>query len=140
MMSNNSPLMSMLSTNMRYMSQRQGVLAHNIANADTPAYRSQDLESPDFDSMVSGNTKGPQFRAAGQMRLTNSKHMMGTVAGASGFRAQEIRDAQEITPVGNNVVLEEEMAKVSQTGSQYQISNSLVKKFTGMYRSALGQR
>lgn len=140
MMNNNTPLMQMLSTNMRYTTQRQGVLAHNIANADTPQYRTQDLKSPDFDSMVSGSSKGPEFRAAGQMRLTNNKHMMGTVAGASGFRAQEIRDAQEITPVKNNVVLEEEMAKISDTGAQFQISNSLMKKFTTMYRSALGQR
>lgn len=140
MMNNNSPLMNMLGTSMRYTAQRQGVLAHNIANADTPNYRTQDLSTPDFDSMVKGGNNEPQFRAAGQMRLTNSKHMMGTVGGASGFRAQEIRDAQEITPVGNNVVLEEEMAKVSQTGSQNAISNSLMKKFTSMYRNALGQR
>lgn len=140
MMNNNSPLMQMLGTNMRYNTQRQTVLANNIANADTPAYRTQDLKSPDFDSMVSGSTRGPEFRAAGQMRLTNPKHMLGTVGSASGFRAQEIRDAQEITPVKNNVVLEEEMAKVSDTGAQYQISNSLMKKFTTMYRSALGQR
>ena len=140
MMSNDSPLMSMLSTNMRYMTQRQTVLAHNISNADTPNYRTQDLKAPDFGAMVKGAGKEPEFRAAGQMRLTNPKHMMGTVAGASGFRAQEIRDAQEVTPVGNNVVLEEEMAKISDTGAQYQISNSLVKKFTAMYRGALGQR
>ncbi len=140
MMNNNSPLMQMLGTNMRYMTQRQGILAHNIANADTPNYRTQDLKSPDFNTMVSGNSSEPQFRAAGQMRLTNNKHMMGTASGASAFRAQEIRDAQEITPVGNNVVMEEEMAKVSDTGAQYQISNSLMKKFTSMYRNALGNR
>lgn len=140
MLDNNSPLMKMLGTNMRYMTQRQSVLAHNIANADTPQYRTQDLKSPDFDAMVKGGGSEPQFRAAGQMRLTNPKHMLGTIGGNSAFRTQAIRDAQEVTPVGNNVVLEEEMAKVSQTGAQYQISSSLMKKFTSMYRSALGER
>lgn len=141
MISNDSPLMNMLSQQMRFMSQRQGVLAHNIANADTPAYRAQDLKGLDFESMAKGAATGDvQFRAAGQLRQTSTKHMGGTLAGASGFRAQEIRDAMEITPVGNNVVLEEEMAKVSDTGAKFQISNSLMKKFTTMYRSALGNR
>lgn len=141
MISNDSPLMNMLTQQMRYMSQRQGVLAHNIANADTPAYRAQDLKGPDFESMAKGSASGDvQFRAASQLRQTSPKHMGGTLAGASGFRAQEIRDAMEITPVGNNVVLEEEMAKISDTGAQFQISNSLMKKFTTMYRSALGNR
>lgn len=140
MMTNDSPLMQMLGTNMRYTAQRQAVLAHNISNADTPSYRSQDLKAPDFNAMVSGSDRSPQFRNAGQLTMTNPKHMNGSIGGASSFRAQEIRDAQELTPVKNNVVLEEEMAKVSDNGAQNAISNSLMKKFTAMYRGALGQR
>lgn len=142
MMNNDSPLMNMLTQNMRYNAQRQGVLAHNIANADTPDYRAVDLKKPDFEAMASGAASGKkaEFRAAGELRMTNPKHLGGTLAGASGFKAQEIRDAQEITPVGNNVVLEEEMAKISDTGAQYSISSSLTKKFTTMYRAALGNR
>lgn len=142
MMNNDSPLMNMLTQDMRYNSQRQGVLAHNIANADTPSYRAMDLKKPDFEAMAHGAASGKsaEFRAAGEMRMTNPKHMGGTLAGASGFKAQEIRDALEVTPVGNNVVLEQEMAKISDTGAQFQISNSLMKKFTTMYRSAIGQR
>jgi len=142
MMNNDSPLMNMLTQSMRYNAQRQSVLAHNIANADTPSYRAMDLNKPDFETMAMGAASGKsgEFRAAGELRMTNNKHMGGTLAGASGFRAQEIRDAQEITPVGNNVVLEQEMAKVSDTGAQYSISSSLMKKFTTMYRGAIGQR
>lgn len=142
MMNNDSPLMNMLTQSMRYNAQRQGVLAHNIANADTPAYRAMDLNKPDFENMAMGAASGKsaEFRAAGELRMTNSKHLGGTLAGASGFRAQEIRDAHEITPVGNNVVLEQEMAKVSDTGAQYSISSSLMKKFTTLYRGAIGQR
>ena len=139
MLDNNSPLMKMLGTHMRYMTQRQSVIAHNIANADTPNYRTQDMIAPDFDAMVRGGGRASQLRGAGQMRQTSTKHLPGTI-GSSGFRTQAIRDAQEITPVGNNVVLEQEMAKVSETGAQFQISSSLMRKFTGMYRSALGQR
>jgi flagellar basal-body rod protein FlgB len=38
---------------MSYLSQRQGVIASNIANADTPGYQTRDVEMPvDFSSAI----------------------------------------------------------------------------------------
>ena len=40
---------------MGWLSERQGVLAQNIANADTPDYRAKDLKSPSFSKLMSNN-------------------------------------------------------------------------------------
>ncbi len=38
---------------MSYLSQRQGVIASNIANADTPGYQTRDVHMPaDFSSAM----------------------------------------------------------------------------------------
>ena len=37
------PILSMLRTRLQWSQQRQAVLAENVANADTPSYRSRDL-------------------------------------------------------------------------------------------------
>lgn len=130
-----SPLMQMLETSMRYNAQRQATLAQNIANVDTPNYKAQDLKKPDFNAMVSGHMGGGM-----SMTQTSSKHISGTLGGASAFAAMADDNTSEISPTGNNVGLEDQMAKVSDTGAQFSIASSLLKKFESMYRIALGNR
>ena len=40
------------SQKMGWLSERQTVLAQNIANSDTPGYKAKDLRLPDFSSML----------------------------------------------------------------------------------------
>lgn len=134
MNSTDSTLMQMLTGQMRYMSSRQSVLAQNIANVDTPQYQAQDLKKLDFANLAAAESHRLDLRA------TSAKHMHGTIDPGTAFAAQKDRDTFEITPVGNNVVLEEQMANISDTGAQFQIANSLFKKFHTMYRAALGNR
>lgn len=126
--------MQMLGTQMRYLTQRQGVLSQNVANIDTPGYTARDLKPLDFKSMAA---------AAGQqlpMRATSGKHFtQGVGSNNGGYRAQEMRGF-DVSPTDNNVSLDQEMAKISETGAQYQVSSNLYRKFTQLYRSALGQR
>lgn len=133
MSSTESPLMQMLSTQMRYLTQRQTVLSQNIANIDTPGYKSRDMKKLDFSEMAS------QEQGRLGMRATSPKHLSG-MGGGGAFATQQTAETFETTPVKNNVGLEEEMAKISQTGADYQVASSMYKKFTQLYRSALGNR
>lgn len=135
-MAGTSPiLMQMMHTQMRYMAQRQTVLSQNIANLDTPGYRAQDLKKLDFKRMADIEAHRLQLRA------TTPKHLEAIGAYATGpYRQDKIRDPFEITPVGNNVTLEEEMAKVSTTSEKFQTSSSLMKKYTGMLQTATTTR
>lgn len=121
----------MLAAHMKYMSQRQGVLAHNIANIDTPTYKANDLKKVDFSKMVA-----QQGRL--EMRATAPQHLNGTLARAAAYSTVKDRDTFETTPTDNNVVLEDQMGKISDTNAQFQLSSSMLRKFTGLYRKAAG--
>jgi flagellar basal-body rod protein FlgB len=121
-----------LAAHMKYMSQRQGVLAQNIANIDTPSYKANDLKKVDFSKMVAQQ---------GRLELvaTSPQHLNGTLAtGTSVYSTVKDRDTFETTPTKNNVVLEDQMGKISDTNAQFQLSSTMLKKFTGLYRKAAG--
>lgn len=123
----------MLGTQMRYLTQRQGVLARNVANIDTPGYRSQDLKPLDFSNLAAAESQRLNMRA------TSGKHLTGRGDGGA-FASQRNRDTFETTPVNNNVGVDEEMAKISRTGADYQMASSMYRKFTQLYRSAVGKQ
>ena len=49
---NNLSIFSMAKTEMAYLTERQKVLATNIANANTPHYLPQDVEEPSFANVL----------------------------------------------------------------------------------------
>ena len=126
-------LMQALQNSMRYGTERQKVLARNIANIDTPGYRAKDLEKVNFATMAEGEAQRLSL-------MTTSPQHIQTKSGTGVFRTSEVRKPFEIAPNGNDVVLEDQMAKVSDNAANYEISSALYKKFTMMYRQALGQR
>ena len=125
------PLFSMLRTRMQWHQERQKVLAENVANADTPNFRTRDLKPLDF---------GSQVRAAGQVRVasTNPAHITGS-AGASTF-ATAGNGRYDVKPAGNAVNLEDEMMKVAANQMDYQAAISLYSRSMGLFRTALGKR
>ncbi len=134
MMGTDSKMMQMLQTQMRYMTQRQTVLSENIANLDTPGYTVKELKKLDFEKMAGAESQRLAMRPA-----SAGATMQGSIP-TGAYRADEQRKTYETTPMKNNVSLDEEMAKISETGGHYQISSSLFKKYTGMYRAALGNK
>lgn len=130
----NIALFQAMGAKMNYLSTRQGVLAQNIANADTPEYRARDLTEVDFGAIlqdVSGSKK---------MRLdrTAPGHM---VPGGSLDSAQnrKSRVTYEVAPADNSVIIEEQMVKASQTTMDYNLMTNLMRKNVGMIQTALGQ-
>jgi flagellar basal-body rod protein FlgB len=125
------PLIAMLKTRLHWHQTRQKLLAENVANADTPAFKPRDLRAPSF-------TPGGAIAAAGvAVERTNIGHM--TLATArSGEEAVRAR-AFETTPSGNAVNLEDEMMKVAQNQSDYQLAASLYQKNLQLLRTAVGR-
>jgi flagellar basal-body rod protein FlgB len=48
------------------------------------------------------------------------------------------KNSFEITPTGGTVVVEEQMMKVAQNATDYQMTTSLYNKIGNMYKVALG--
>jgi flagellar basal-body rod protein FlgB len=125
------PFFDLINKRLSWLSQRQDVLAQNVANADTPGYKARDLKDPSFAELVRGS--------AGTIRpvATQAAHF-GAPAGAGRWAAI---DDTSSTPTmnGNTVDMENELIKVSKTGIDYQFAINLYRKQIGMIKTALGR-
>jgi flagellar basal-body rod protein FlgB len=115
------PVFSALTDKMRWHQTRQGLLAENVANAETPGYRGRDLEQYDF-----ADRQGTQ-----PMHFSAS-------SGEGAFAAQRMANF-EITPEGNGITLEDEMMKVTTNMMDYQAATTLYQKSIRILRVALGK-
>jgi flagellar basal-body rod protein FlgB len=127
------PLVGMLKQRMSWHEQRQGVLAQNVANADTPGYKTRDLKELSFPELMGKGATGGVSMVA-----TDSRHM--GPGGGTDDAKSERRKPFEITPQGNAVVLEEEVMRVAQNVSDYQMVADLYGRGLGMLKMAVGRR
>ena len=130
---NKIPLFAMLNERMSWLNQRQQVLANNIANADTPGYKPNDLAPVNFEKLARNASRGITLAGTDAAHLTSSARASGP------FRITEQEGVYEMTPSGNAVVLEEQLMKVSQTVMDHRIMAGLYSKHLGMLKMALGR-
>jgi len=131
---NDITIMKMATGHMRYQTQRQKVLAENIANIDTPRYLASDLKPLDFGAMAERETRRLELRA------TAPSHMEGVSGFKGPYKEEKVRQTFETNPTKNNVVLDEQMAHVNNSQAQFQLSSTLYRKMNTMFRAALGNR
>ncbi len=127
------PVLAALKQKMLWHQARQTLLAENIANAETAGYRGRDLEPFDFASQL----RDVEFTG---MRTAATDPMHISVAGEAGadFKSGRVA-AFEVTPDGNSVVLEDEMAKVTANQLDYQAATTLYGRSIRLIRTALGR-
>jgi flagellar basal-body rod protein FlgB len=129
------PLFSVLKSRMRWLEERQKVIAENVANADTPHYRARDLKQLDFNAELNATV---QAQAQVQLAATSPGHITAP-AGDATTHAQGPRGGFETKPSGNAVVLEEEMMKVAQIQMDHQTAISLYTRGLAMLKTAIGK-
>ena len=128
-------LFNIMKTKLEYLSQRQTVIAQNIANADTPGYKAKDVAAPDFKKMVKENgAPVSKLRLAG----TNSNHMLHSNSGSGAFKVFKRDKTDEVNPNGNNVAIEEEISKAAFNQEEYQKALNLYSKSISMFKTAIG--
>jgi len=120
------------SARLGWLSQRQGVLAQNIANADTPNYVPMDLKPLDFRARL--RMAEQKLRVA----RTDDQHF-GSSRTVRRHRESESREPYEMAPAGNSVVMEEQLMRMNQTAMDHQLATHIYRKYVGMIRTALGQ-
>ncbi|MBC8337902.1 MAG: flagellar basal body rod protein FlgB [Rhodospirillales bacterium] len=128
------PFFSIVKKRMAWLGHRQEVLSQNIANADTPGYKARDIKAFQFKEMVRKES------ASLTMAATSGSHLRGQPKRTTEFGSQEIRNPYETATNGNSVVLEEQMAKMSESSVNYRLATQLYKKHLGMIKTALGRR
>ncbi|WP_149141782.1 FlgB family protein [Gemmobacter caeruleus] len=106
---------------------RQAQIARNIANADTPGFKAQDL-APFAESYGA---------APSAMRATRPGHF---AADGSTPLAEERLLATASSPDGNSVSLEQEMVRAVEVRQQHEMALAIYRNSSSILRSSLGRR
>jgi flagellar basal-body rod protein FlgB len=127
-MFNKIEVMQMAQAMASHAGLRQTAVSQNIANADTPGYKTRDVA--DFSATYEGGD-------ATALRATRSGHMFG----GETFSASIEKTASNGTESANrnNVSLEEEMVRGVDTKRQHDLALAIYKSSLDVLRTSLGR-
>jgi flagellar basal-body rod protein FlgB len=137
---NGIPLFSLLQNKLGYLSERQKVIAQNVANASTPGFTPTDLKP--FAQQPGLDPHAPKAVLAAGPARTDQGISLGASASSSkagqgrGYVAENTPDS-ETTLNGNQVVLEEQMLKMSESRSDYDAAIGFYQKSLGLLHLAI---
>lgn len=112
----------------RHAAARQSVIATNIANADTPGYRAEDVAP--FDDV---------YAASSDMRATRPGHLTDGAA-RQGVTTVLRGDAANMSPNGNDVSLESEMVNAAAAREQHATALAVYRSAMDVLRTSLGRK
>lgn len=104
---------------------RMGTVAANVANADTPGYRAQDL--PDFAAV---------WRQGEPLRATRPGHL---TDGPGPGQAATVDDLRFAAPNGNTVSVEAEMVKSAEARQEHEMALAIYRSTSDILRISLGR-
>ena len=113
--------------------ERARVLAHNLANADTPGFKAQDIQfGKALQNAMSDQNSG--LLTTHNKHFTGDNSMLGS--GALLYRTPEQSDTGD----GNSVDSQKEQARFAENALQYQASLTfLSSKFKGLTKAIKGE-
>ena len=121
------PLLSGLAGRLDFLSARTNVLAKNIANADTPNFVAKDINPSTFKDRLASTTP---------MRVSDTRHISAPSAGSTTNYASVDAPDGEASLTGNQVSLETQAMKLSQTRQDYALVTTVYRKSLEMLRLA----
>jgi len=122
-------IMNMAARLSSHASERLGLVARNIANADTPGYHAQDL-APFADSYQPNDEFVLRSVRADQNKSIFSENKETMVP----------LQAATMSPNGNDVSLEDEMMRASVIRQDHELALSIYKSSLDILRASLGRR
>lgn len=132
----NIALFQGIGAKMDFLNQRQRVISQNIANTDTPSYKPHDVVKPDFSKVLKG--VADKSRPHVGLETTNEGHL--PPPGIGEPRNDEQDKTYEVAPVGNAVIMEEQLLNSNQTVADYNLMTNLMRKNVGLIQTALGRQ
>lgn len=111
----------------RHAAARQGVIAGNIAQSDTPGFRARDL--PGF---------GQTYAQTSSLRATRPGHI-GATRAETVPEPQVDAGAPAVSPNGNTVSLEREMMRSAQTRQAHDMALAVYGTARAILRTSLGK-
>jgi flagellar basal-body rod protein FlgB len=120
-----------LSKGLDFQASRQLLVSSNISNMDTPGYKAADIDfSKQLREAMGEDNSAP-------MRTTNAKHIGPSDRTIAQMTPDVIEEPDAARSNGNNVVVDKEMAKLSETQIMYNTIAQMMSKKISMMRSAI---
>lgn len=110
----------------KWLAARQALVAENIANANTPGYRTKEVRA--FASVLEQTSLG--------MARTGPRHLAAGEPSGMAFRALEPATGAS-SHSGNNVSLEAELLKAGEGRQQFALGANIAKTFQRLYLASL---
>jgi flagellar basal-body rod protein FlgB len=131
------PLFAMLKGKLGYLSDRQRLIAQNVANADTPGYAPNDLKPFSIPTALAAAARAAPGMAQAGVRAvrTNATHISTQTPTKTIWKTTTGPDS-EITLDGNQVVLEDQMMKMTESRLDHDAAIGLYQKSVAMLRLA----
>lgn len=118
-----------LNARMQWLTERQTVLAENIANVNTPGYRARDMHPPDFASEIARTAPRAPTAPPQPQHFQLTPRLGPDLSG-------ETLEGQQETISGNSVDMEVELKKAADAALEYQTMTHLYRKHLEMLRMA----
>ena len=126
-----SSISNKLFEQLNFRGERQKVISSNIANINTPGYKTKELVFEDeLNNSITNNSL--------QLRATNSKHMtnINSSLANSNPKLMEVDNLEEQND-GNNVNLDTQMGEMSKNKILFDAIQSSIKRDSKLFRSVV---
>lgn len=124
-----SSISNILFEQLNFRGEKQKVISSNIANINTPNYKTKDLV---FENELNSASN------VMQLKQTNSKHInsIGNISNANNQKLMDVSGLQEQND-GNNVNLDTQMSEMSKNKILFDAIQSSIKKDSRLFRSVI---
>ena len=124
-----SSISNTLFQQLNFRGEKQKVISSNIANINTPNYKTKDLV---FENELNAASN------VMQLKQTNSKHInsIGNISNANNQKLIDVSGLQEQND-GNNVNLDTQMSEMSKNKILFDAIQSSIKKDSRLFRSVI---
>jgi flagellar basal-body rod protein FlgB len=124
---------------MRYLTERQTLIARNIANADTPGYQARDLAAFAPATASGGGTGMAAASSPVVLAQTNPGHLASpTDSVASQTTVVSQADYGGEKPDGNTVSVEEQMVKSADVANAFAMATAVYAQSIHIMKLAVG--
>ena len=127
--SDKAPTLMKKSLNM--MSTRQNLISSNISNVDTPGFKASDI---DFQAQLRSSIGS---KGSLNLRTTSDKHFGPSTSSIMDLEADPFEEDAAAKSNGNNVDIDNEMAKMAENQILYNATVQLMMKRGSTVRSAV---
>ena len=125
-----SSVTGLLFKQLNFRGERQKVISTNIANIDTPGFKTKELK---FDDELNKSQTQNDLK----LKLTNSGHMkIKPETTGKGYSIEETKGIIEQND-GNNVNLDTQMSTMSQNSVMFSAIQSSIKKDSSWFKSVI---